>query len=390
MKIAYFDCFSGISGDMALGALLDAGLPLATLRRELKKLPLDGYTITQSLVMRAGIACIKARVRVAPSKNHHHHSHYRDIHRLIVKSGLSAPVKRLAIAIFEELAAAEAQVHEVPKEQVHFHEVGAVDSIVDIVGAAVGLAHLGIEKVYASPVNTGSGTVESEHGVLPVPAPATALLLRGAPTYASGPPLELTTPTGAAILAALSKGYGPQPLMTVRVIGHGAGGHDFPHRANVLRLFIGEAADTSPVETLIELSTNIDDMNPQALALVAEMLFDAGALDVALCPIQMKKGRPGVTMTALCAPQTAPALETILFENTSTLGVRRNEVERVSLPREIRKVKTRYGAIEVKFATLPGGRVKAAPEFESVKKAALKSGASFEMVYRAALSASHK
>ena len=382
MKTGWFDCFSGISGDMTLGALVDAGLPIAKLRSELKKLNLDGYTISASKVKRCGIAATKVKVKL--TKKSKHHRLYPDIVKMIGKSGLSGEVKDRALDIFEKLARAESRVHREPMEKVHFHEVGAVDSIVDIVGASIGFCELGIDEVQASAVNTGSGTVDTSHGVLPVPAPATAFLLEGVPAYAEGPQLELTTPTGASILKSECVRFGPMPMMTVERIGHGAGGHDFTDRPNITRLFIGETAKVKE-ERLLELVTNIDDMNPETLPSVVDSLFEAGALDVTITPIQMKKGRPGVCLAVLCGPGKRGAMEKIIFEQTSTLGVRRREVERVSLPRRIKKVKTSYGVIEVKVARLPNGKEKNAPEFVSVRKAAVKHKVSFETVYRAAL-----
>ncbi len=397
MKIGWFDCFSGISGDMTLGAMVDAGLPIAKLRSELKKLQLDGYTISASKVKRCGISATKVTVRL--TKKSARHRLYPDIVKMIEKSGLSDEEKKRALDIFEKLAQAESKVHGEPMEKVHFHEVGAVDSIVDIVGASIGFCELGIGEVQASAVNTGSGIVNTSHGILPVPAPATAFLLQAIPAYADGPQLELTTPTGASILKSQCVRFGPLPLMTVERIGHGAGGHDFAGRPNITRLFIGttvavgtagatiEADNTGKVkvERLLELVTNIDDMNPEAIPSVFDALFEAGALDVTITPIQMKKGRPGVCFAVLCGLENSGAMEKILFEQTSTLGVRRREVQRASLPRRIKSVKTRYGAVEVKIAILPNGREKCAPEFESVRKAAVKQKVSFETVYRAAL-----
>ncbi|VAX21113.1 hypothetical protein MNBD_NITROSPINAE04-2246 [hydrothermal vent metagenome] len=388
MKLAYFDCFSGISGDMALGAMVDVGLPIAKLRSELKKLNLDGYTISASKVKRCGIAGTKVTVRL--TKKSTHHRLYPDIVKMIEKSGLSDEVKKRALDIFGKLAQAESKVHGEPMEKIHFHEVGAVDSIVDIVGASIGFCELGIGEVQASAINAGSGTVKTSHGILPVPAPATAFLLEGVPAYAEGPQLELTTPTGASILKSQCVRFGPLPMMTVERIGHGAGGHDFADRPNITRLFIGETEAVGKigevkVERLLELVTNIDDMNPEAIPSVFDALFTAGALDVTITPIQMKKGRPGVCLSVLCEPDKSVEMEKILFEQTSTLGVRRREVRRASLPRRIKKVKTRYGVVEVKVAQLPDGKEKSAPEFTSVRKAAVKNKVSFETVYRAAL-----
>lgn len=385
MKIAYFDCFSGISGDMTLGAFVDAGLSFDLLKSEIAKTGLQGYGITASKVKKNGFASTKVDVAVDASAVKGHR-HYPDIVKIIEKSGLKPEVKEIALKVFRVIADAEAEAHGVPVEKVHFHEVGAVDSIVDVVGSAVGFVEMGIREVYSSAVNVGSGTVKSGHGILPVPAPATAHILRGVLTYADGPQMELTTPTGAAILKAMAKSFGTQPAMNVTAVGMGAGSHDFPNRPNVLRLFLGDKSSSAALdERLVELSTNIDDMNPQIYPLVAEKLFTAGALDVTFIPVVMKKGRPSTLIEVLCAPEKSAEAQRILFTETTTLGIRIREVARVSLPRQIKKVTTQYGEIEVKVAELPGGGVKTAPEYESVKKAAEKSGVTFEMVYRAVL-----
>jgi hypothetical protein len=385
MRIAWFDCFSGISGDMTLGAFLDAGLSFDLLKSEVAKTGLAGYGITASKVKKNGFSATKVDVIVDESAVKGHR-HYPDIVKIIEKSGLKLEVKQIALNVFRVIAEAEAEAHGVPVEKVHFHEVGAVDSIVDVVGAAVGFVELGIREVYASPVNVGSGMVKTDHGMLPVPAPATAHILRGVPTYSAGPLMELTTPTGAAIVKAMAKSFGGQPAMNVTAVGMGAGSRDFPGMPNLLRIFVGEQNGASVLEErLIEISTNIDDMNPQVYPLVAEKLFTAGALDVTFIPVVMKKGRPATLIEVLCAPQMAGEAQRILFAETTTLGVRVREVTRVCLPREIRKAPTEYGEIEVKVATLPGGGVKIAPEYESVKKAAEKNGVTFDTVYRAVL-----
>jgi len=384
LKIAYFDCFSGISGDMTLAALLDAGMPLSRLRAELEKLNLEGYKLSSTRTSKCGIAARKVDIKIAKSATHGHRG-YSGIVKLIRRSGLADPVKQKALDIFDIIARAESRVHNTDIDKVHFHEVGAVDSIVDICGAAVGLDYFCIDKVCSSAINTGSGSVVTAHGTLPVPAPATALILRGAPTYAEGPTGELTTPTGAAILKATVSKFGLQPLMRASKVGHGAGSQNFADRPNILRVFIGETDDSFKEEGLIELQTSVDDMNPQAYPVVSDQLFAAGALDVAIAPVIMKKGRPGNMLTVLCSPQKSVELERILFIHTPTLGIRRRGVDRVSLQREIVKVKTAYGTIEVKVAQIPGGGVKQAPEFESVKKAANRHGVPHETVYRAAL-----
>ena len=386
MKTAYFDCFSGISGDMILGAMVDAGLPVDMLRRELGKLEIDGYEISASRAIKAGVAATKVTVKTAATAACAHR-HFPDIMRLIEKSSLADSVKEKSLAVFREIAEAESEVHGVPVDKVHFHEVGAVDSIVDVVGAATGLVELGIDEVIGSPVNTGSGVVKTDHGTMPVPAPATAFLLRGVPAYSRGPEKELTTPTGAAFLRAMAASFGPMPVMASSVVGHGAGGHDFEGWPNILRVFIGGGRAKIRQERLLELSANIDDMSPQFFSPAVDALFEAGALDVTLAPVHMKKGRPGVILSVLCRPEKSEALERIIFTNTTTLGIRRVEVERVSLPRRMEKVETEYGVIEVKIAEAPDGTPRVMPEYESCREAARRANAPVETVYRAALAA---
>ncbi|MBI4666107.1 MAG: nickel pincer cofactor biosynthesis protein LarC [Nitrospinae bacterium] len=387
MTKVYLDCFSGISGDMVVGALLDAGLPLELLKERLASLPVEGYEISSARVKRCGVSAIKFGVDVDMSRQKGHR-HYKDIVKLIESAQLALEVKETALRIFDIVAVAEGEVHGVDKEKVHFHEVGAVDSIVDIVGAAVGFHELGVTGVVCSAINTGSGMVMTEHGLLPVPAPATALILRGVPTYAEGPEKELTTPTGAAIAKALSANFGNRPLMTVGKVANGAGGHDFADRPNVLRMLFGESESSGYIhETLVEIETTIDDMNPQQYPVVMEKLFEAGALDVTYTPVFMKKGRPGVVFTALCPTALAGDVEKVFFVHTTTLGLRKRPVERVSLERNIVEADTPYGPVKVKIAYLPDGGRKIAPEYESVKEVAERSGAPFAEVYEAARSA---
>ncbi|MDH5638580.1 MAG: nickel pincer cofactor biosynthesis protein LarC [Nitrospinota bacterium] len=380
MTLAYLEAYSGVSGDMTLGAMVDAGLPLEKLKRELARLDVDGYTLTAEKTRRKGIVATKVTVRLEEEAQRGHR-HYPQIIGIIEKSTLDAKAKDIAKRIFTTLGEAEAAVHDTSLEKVHFHEVGAVDSIVDIVGAAIGFCQLGIDELAVSPINTGHGTVQTEHGILPVPAPATAMILRGIPTYAAGPAVELTTPTGAAIVKTMGSFFGPQPMMTSQVIGAGAGGMELADRPNILRLFIGQRSTGLISERLIEVSTNIDDMNPQAFPGVMEKLFAAGALDVSLTPVQMKKGRPAYILTALAEQSSRISLQTIFFQSTTTLGLRVTEVERVSLPRRIVEVQTKFGAISVKMATLPDGGQKAAPEFESVRAAAAAAKVLFDTAY---------
>jgi uncharacterized protein (TIGR00299 family) protein len=328
MKVAYFDCFSGISGDMTLGALLDAGVPLGQLRGEMSSLNVPGWEISAEKVWKNGMAATYAKVRTEDTTAHRSLSVILDI---LEKAKLSTAVKGSASAIFRKLGEAEAAVHDVPLEKIHFHEVGAIDAIVDVVGACVGFAALGIEKFACSPLNVGGGTTKMAHGVLPVPAPATARLLLGKPTYSNGVQKELVTPTGAAIVATLCETFGPQPSMSVSAIGYGAGTADLEGQPNVVRLMVGDAASGVvgvAQETISVLEANLDDMNPQIYGYFLEKALAAGALDVFATAVQMKKNRPGMLVTVLCKPQEAEKLTKLLFEETTTLGVRSHTAER--------------------------------------------------------------
>jgi uncharacterized protein (TIGR00299 family) protein len=370
MKVAYFDCFSGISGDMTLGALLDAGVPLEQLRGELKSLDMPGWEIAAERVWKNGMAATYAKVKTGDTTTHRSLSVILDI---LEKSKLSAAVKGSASAIFRKLGEAEAAVHDVPLEKIHFHEVGAVDAIVDVVGACVGFAALGIEKFACSALNVGGGTAKMAHGVLPVPAPATARLLLGKPTYSNGVQKELVTPTGAAIVATLCETFGPQPPMSVSAIGYGAGTADLEGQPNVVRLMIGDAASSVAgvaQETISVLEANLDDMNPQIYGYFLEKALAAGALDVFATAVQMKKNRPGMLVTVLCKPQQAEKLTKLLFEETTTLGVRSHTAERRILPREWVKVATEFGEVRMKVARVNGRIEHASPEFEDCRKLA--------------------
>src|SRR3984893_8360121 len=370
MKVAYFDCFSGISGDMTLGALLDAGVPLEQLRDELDGLDVPGWDLTAEKVWKNGMAATYAKVRTEDRSTHRSLSVILEI---LEKSRLSVAVKDRAGAIFRKLGEAEAAVHDVPLEKVHFHEVGAVDSIVDIVGACIGFAALGIEKFACSPLNVGGGTAKMAHGVLPVPAPATARLLLGKPTFSNGVQKELVTPTGAAIVATLCETFGPQPPMSVSAIGYGAGTADLESQPNVVRLMVGEAAEkVSGVaqEMISVLEANLDDMNPQIYGYFLEKALAAGALDVFATAVPMKKNCPGMLVTVLCKPQDAEKLTKLLFVETTTLGVRSYSAERCILPREWVKVATEFGEVRMKVARVNGRVEHASPEFEDCRKLA--------------------
>jgi uncharacterized protein (TIGR00299 family) protein len=370
MKYAYFDCFSGISGDMTLGALLDAGVPIEQLRGELQGLNLPGWDLTAEKVLKNGMAATYAKVGAHDTQTHRSLS---TILGIIEKSTLAPTVKDRAAAIFKKLGEAEAGIHDVPLEKIHFHEVGAIDAIVDIVGACIGFAALGIESFACSALNVGGGTAKMAHGVLPVPAPATARLLLGKPTYSNGVQKELVTPTGAAIVATLCSSFGPQPQMTVSAIGYGAGTADLEAQPNVLRLMVGEASEkrvAAESETIRVLEANLDDMNPQIYGYFLEKALAAGALDVFATPVQMKKNRPGMLITVLCKPEDEPKFHEMLFAETTTLGVRAYIAERRVLARQWETVHTAFGDVRIKVARLNGHIRQASPEFEDCRKLA--------------------
>jgi len=383
--IAYFDCFSGISGDMVLGALVDAGAPVRSIEQELRKLKLDGWIISAEKVKRGAIFATRVKVE---TQEQHHHRGLTEIVRMIDAAQLAPRVADRAKKIFTRLGESEARVHGMPVEKVHFHEVGAVDAIVDIVGAAIGFELLGIDEFACSALDLGAGQVMTAHGLLPVPAPATAELLRGAPTFSSGIQRELVTPTGAAIATALSSRYAEMPAMTLRAIGYGAGAADISEKANVLRLLVGENSAGEPGEhwgppvTVIE--TNVDDMSPQIYAYFAERALAAGALDVFSTPAQMKKNRPGLLVTLLCEPENATRLIDVVFRETTTIGVRTHEVRRKTLDREWLPVETSFGEVRMKVSRMNGSVLNATPEYEDCKKIADERGIPLKQVIAAA------
>ena len=385
IRSAYFDCFSGVSGDMVLGALVDAGAPLAALEAELRKLDLPGWKISAEKVQRRSISATHVKVE---SHEHHPHRGLSEILRMIDAAGLAPRAADRARRIFTRLGEAEAKVHQVPIEKIHFHEVGAVDSIVDIVGAAIGFELLGIDEFACSKLDVGSGVVKTAHGLLPVPAPATAELLRGAPTYSSGIERELVTPTGAAIATTLSARYAEIPPMALRSIGYGAGSADLAEKSNVLRILIGESAHAeageswgSPV-TMIE--TNVDDMSPQIYGYFAERALAAGALDVFSTPAQMKKNRPGQLVTILSEPENVARLIDLIFRETTTIGVRTYDVRRKTLDRESVSVATPYGEVRMKLARMNGSILNATPEYEDCQRIAIERGVPLKQVIAAA------
>jgi len=370
MKHAYFDCFSGISGDMTLGALLDAGVSVDQLRAELHGLNLPGWELSSEKVWKNGMAATHAKVFAQDTTTHRSLS---TILGIIDNSKLSPNVKERTSAIFKKLGEAEAAVHDVPLEKIHFHEVGAVDAIIDIVGACIGFSALAIESFACSPLNVGGGTAKMAHGILPVPAPATARLLLDKPTYSNGVQKELVTPTGAAIVATLCSHFGPQPPMSVSTIGYGAGIADLEGQPNVLRLMVGEAVEqraAAESETIRVLEANLDDMNPQIYGYFLEKALAAGALDVFATPVQMKKNRPGVLVTVLCKPEDEPKFHDMLFAETTTLGVRTYTAERRVLARQWETVHTAFGEVRIKVARLNGHIQQASPEFEDCRKLA--------------------
>lgn len=384
-KIGYFDCFSGISGDMVLGALVDAGVDLRETERELRKLKLEGWSIAAEKVQKRGI--FATHVKVEASETHHHRG-LSTILRMIDEAGLAPRIAERARKIFTRLGEAEAYVHQVPIEKVHFHEVGAIDSIIDIVGAAIGFELLGLDEFACSALDVGAGQVKTAHGLLPVPAPATAELLKGAPTYSSGILKELVTPTGAAIATTLSTSYAQIPRMTLRAIGYGAGTADLSEKANVLRLMIGEREASEPGEywgapvTVIE--TNVDDMSPQIYGYFAERAMAAGALDVFSTPAQMKKNRPGLLVTILSEPEKVAALIDLVFRETTTIGVRTYEAQRKILEREVVSVATEFGDVHVKLSRMNGSLLNATPEYEDCQRIAAERGVPLKTVLAAA------
>lgn len=372
MRIAYFDCFSGISGDMILGALIDAGASFDMLRKGLSCLNLEGYSIRTSTVLKKGIKATKLDVIIEspdlPGRP------LKDLRDIIKESSLNTAVKDKSLSIFERLARAEAAVHNCPVEDVHFHEIGHVDTIVDIVGSVYCLNLLGIDRVVSSPIDTGSGNVEISHGTVPVPAPVTAELLKGIPVYSSGIEKELTTPTGAAIITSVASSFQVLPEMRLSAVGYGAGGWELREKANVLRVFIGEHAQSFDTDDVILLETNIDDMNPQIYEYLMEKLFQAGAVDVYLTPVVMKKSRPAHMLSILTRVEDQETIKRLVFEETTTLGIRISRISRSTLERKIREVETPYGKVRVKISSGLDGVFNIVPEYEDCKRIAKETG----------------
>jgi uncharacterized protein (TIGR00299 family) protein len=449
-KALHFDCFSGASGDMILGALLDLGVPLDGLRAALGSLAIDYGDVSAGRVVRSGISATKFNVREpggqgaggpggrgALSHDHDHHHHEGDLQHhhppsrdvtgprsgapgppsrdpsgprsgearhdhshdagphhtlteiagLIDRSALSSPGKARAKHLFRRLAEAEAAVHDMAVDKVHLHEVGAIDSIVDIVGSVYAFEWLGAGEITSSPMNVGSGTVQCAHGLLPVPAPATLRLLAGAPVYAGAVVSELVTPTGALIVTDYAAGFGPLPAMRIDTVGYGAGDRDFPGHPNVLRVFLGETEAHAGAERIVTIECEIDDMNPQLFGTLMDRLYSAGALDVFYAAVMMKKNRPGVLVTVLALPDRREAIATVLFNETTTIGVRYQEMLRERLAREIRTLNTPLGAVNFKVASRNGRVVNASPEFDDCARLALEHGLPVKDVQAIALKA---
>lgn len=375
MRLLYFDCFSGVSGDMTLGALLSLGLPGEHLLGELKKLALENYSVEIFSGTRSGIAATGVEVRVGGRRDQHRH--FADIRGLIQESALEPRVKEISLEIFRRLAEAEAKVHDKSVDEVHFHEVGAVDSIVDIVGTAVGVAFFGPEKILSSELPMGRGFVNCQHGRLPLPAPATVEVLKGYPVKNVEVEGELVTPTGASIVAALSSGVCPWPGGTVRAVGYGLGRNEFPDRPNLLRLLLCDVPGDYETDRAAVVEANIDDMNPEFYGYLMERLFGEGALDVSLSHLLMKKGRPGILLRVIAEEKDAERLGEVILKETTTLGVRSYAVSRKKLPRSIAEVETKYGRIRVKIS----GDRRFQPEYDDCRRIALEQGVPIQEVY---------
>jgi uncharacterized protein (TIGR00299 family) protein len=390
--VLYFDCFSGVAGDMVLGALLDAGLPFGELKDALGSLAVSGYEVSAKRVVRAGISATKFVVREDGPAGSHPHRHLSGIFTLIDQSALSPTGRDRAKALFQRLGEAEAAIHDMPVEKVHLHEVGALDSIIDIVGAVYALEWFGADRIVSSALNVGGGMVKSAHGLIPVPAPATVRLLGDAPIYGGEVQKELVTPTGALIVSSYATSYGPVPAMRVEHAGYGAGDNDFPSTPNVLRVLVGRetalgAEDGASATRVVVIECEIDDMNPQIFGVVMERLYAAGALEVFYVPVQMKKNRPGTLLTVVAPPSLRPAVSAIIFNETTTIGLRYSEVDRECLVREHANVDTPVGTVRMKLAWREGRLVNAVPEFDDCARLAAAKNLPVKEVQALAISA---
>jgi hypothetical protein len=394
VKTLYFDCFAGAAGDMILGALIDAGVPFDEMQRALGSLAVDGVSVSVDRVLKAGVSSLKFRVHEhaaatsdsrlpTPDKGHRHY-HLKHIYAAIERAALGASARARAVRMFERLAEAEAAVHHSTLDKVHLHEVGAIDSIIDIVGCAFAMDYLNADRVVVSPVNVGGGMIQTAHGVFPVPAPATVRLLGQLPVYSSGVQLEMLTPTGALILSEYATGAGPMPAMRVSRVGYGAGDRDLAETPNVVRVFLGEADTSAPAMRVAVLACEIDDMNPQIFGAVMDRLYAAGALEVFYQPVQMKKNRPGTLMTIVCSPELREPLADVIFHETTTIGIRYQEMSRLCLDRELVPVETPYGVVRFKIARKDGVVLNAQPEFDDLARAATEHGVPIKMVQAAA------
>ena len=410
-RVLYLDCFSGISGDMFLGLSVDLGVPIAALKRGLARLPLRGYSLSARRVRRAGLGGTQVRVQIGarnsrPGGRHrsrateaHGHDHHgaahshdsphrglREIRRIVSAGRLPERVRQRALRVFDTLVHAEARVHRIGPEAVHLHEVGAVDAIVDVVGACLCLEELGVDRVIASPLPAGSGIIRCEHGVFPVPAPATVEILKGKPLFGGTFEGELVTPTGAALVATLAEEFGPLPPLRLEKVGYGAGSRDPADHPNLLRGFLGELDDPPALlEKVAVIQTTIDDLNPQVYGHLMERLFAAGALEVFYTAIQMKKNRPGTLVTVITGREKFDAVGEVLFRETTTIGFRYQLMERIELGREMRRARTRFGEIRIKVSMFKGEEVQATPEYEDCRAAALKHGVPLREVQREAV-----
>jgi uncharacterized protein (TIGR00299 family) protein len=395
VKTAYFDCFSGISGDMTLGALIDLGVSVDQIQSGIRSMGLESITISAEVIKKSGFRAVHVKIEHPPE---HAHRHLHHIEAMIDRgSEIEPEAKSMAKRIFALIGEAEAKMHNTTIQKVHFHEVGAIDSIADIVGAAIGFHALGIERFESSAIPTGSGSIKIAHGLVSIPAPATAELLRGIPLAHSSVERELTTPTGAAIVKATAQSFGPMPAMTISAIGYGAGTYDLPGQANVLRIAIGES-DSEPIDApgdalpmehdrVVVLETNIDDSTPEDLADCARKLFERGALDVYQVPCLMKKGRSGIQITVICSPGRVAAVEHVLFTETSTIGIRRYTADRDKLVRESIMLETPLGAVAAKVVKLSGGRRRMTVEYEDARDLAAKTKTTLAEVRLAAAKA---
>jgi uncharacterized protein (TIGR00299 family) protein len=381
MKVAYFDCFSGASGDMILGALMDAGLSARLLREELKKLKLPSVHLKATKVLKGGLSATQVVVEGKSEKKSHRT--LKEMLRIIDRSTLETWIKEKSKEIFQRIASVEGEIHQKPMEEIHFHEIGGLDSVVDIVGAVWGVRQLGIDRICVSRVNVGTGFVKCEHGTLPVPSPAALSLMRGKPIYSSGIEKELLTPTGAVLLSTLGSEFGNLPPMKVERIGYGAGRSELPH-PNLLRVMIGTLDVAAGMEKVMVVETNIDDMNPQFYDYVMERLLALEVMDVFLTPILMKKNRPATLLTVICSVERLPSVTRFLLRETTTLGMRWHEEERARADREITTLRTKHGAIRFKLARWEGRLVNLSPEYEDCKRLATQKGIPLKDIFEEA------